>query len=178
MVARIMVGDDAALGLVYDQYSALMHGIALRLVGGDAAADVCQEVFVTLWRHPGRWNADRGSLRTFLAVITRRRCIDMLRSSGRRAANEQRAHEVVPAVAPNVDEAALALVAGERVRAALDHLPPPQRQAIQLAYFEGLTFTQVADRTGASEGTTKSRIRLGLQRLAALLGPTDTVASA
>jgi RNA polymerase sigma-70 factor (ECF subfamily) len=177
MVARITAGDDAALALVYDQYSALVHGIAVRLIGSDAA-DVCQEVFVSLWDNPQRWDPDRGSLRTFLAVIARRRSIDHLRRNGRRAANEQRAHHALPAPTPNVDEAALALVAGERVRAALGRLPDPQRQAIELAYFEGLTFTQVAARTGATEGTAKSRIRLGLQRLSSVLGPTDTVAPA
>lgn len=178
MMARIMVGDDAALGQVYDQYSSLVHGIAVRLVGGSTAADICQEVFVSLWSNPRAWDPNRGSLRTFLAVIARRRCIDVLRSSGRRVANEERAHVAVPAAVPNVDEAALALVAGERVRAAMAQLPEAQREAIELAYFEGLTFVQVAQRTGATEGTAKSRIRLGLQRLSSLLGPTDTVAPA
>jgi RNA polymerase sigma-70 factor, ECF subfamily len=178
MMARIAVGDDAALEQVYDQYSALVHGIAVRLVGGDSAADICQEVFTSLWNSPSRWNGERGSLRTFLVVIARRRCIDLIRSAGRRSANEQRAHRAVPVVAPNVDEAAIALVTGERVRDALHHLPDAQRRAIELAYFEGLTFAQVAIRTGASEGTAKSRIRLGLHRLNSLLGPGETVALA
>lgn len=176
LVARIIAGDDAALATVYDQYGALVHGIALRLVGRDVAGDVCQEVFTSLWDQPERWDPGRGTLRTFLAVVARRRCIDHLRRSGRRTANEARAHHSVPTVVPNVDEAALALVAGDRVRRALALLPDVQRSAIELAYFGGLTFREVADTTGATEGTAKSRIRLGLRRLGALLGTTDSMA--
>jgi len=87
LVDRIAVGDDAALATVYDQYGALVHGIALRLVGAHLAADICQEVFVSLWNQPDRWDPARGSLRTFLAMIARRRAIDHLRSTGRRVAN-------------------------------------------------------------------------------------------
>jgi len=176
LVARIEAGDDAALATVYDQYGALVHGIALRLVGSDTAADICQEVFVALWNQPDRWDPQRGSLRTFLAMIARRRAIDHLRSSGRRTANEQRAHRAAPTVVPNVDEAALALVSGDGIRAALAALPDPQRRAIELAYFGGLTFRQVAEATGSTEGTAKSRIRLGLRRLGDQLSVTDRVA--
>jgi RNA polymerase sigma-70 factor (ECF subfamily) len=175
LVARIAVGDDSALATLYDQYAALVHGIAVRLVGKDAAADVCQEVFASLWNHPDRWDSSRGSLRTFLAVVARRRAIDHLRSTGRRTANEQRAHLGAPSVVPNVDEAAMALSVGDGVRKALSVLPAPQREAIELAYFGGLTFRQVAEATGASEGTAKSRIRLGLRRLSEQLGSLDTV---
>ena len=175
LVERIAVGDDSALGTIYDQYGALVHGVALRLVGSDAAADICQEVFVSLWNKPERWNPERGSLRTFLVVIARRRAIDHLRSHGRRTANEQRAHGSSPASAPNVDEAAIALAAGDGVRRALAALPDAQRRAVELAYYGGLTFRQVAEATGASEGTAKSRIRLGLQRLREQLITTDTV---
>jgi RNA polymerase sigma factor (sigma-70 family) len=177
LVARITAGDDAALATVYDQYGALVHGVALRLVGSDTAADICQEVFVSLWNHPDRWDSDRGNLRTFLAMIARRRAIDHLRGTGRRTANEQRAHRSAPAVVPNVDEAALALVAGDGVRRALAALPDPQRRAIELAYFGGLTFRQVAEATGSSEGTAKSRIRLGLRRLSEHLATSDSVGS-
>jgi RNA polymerase sigma-70 factor (ECF subfamily) len=110
-------------------------------------------------------------------MVARRRSIDQLRKSGRRTANEQRAHRSVPAVVPNVDEAALAMIAGDRVRRALDALPQPQRESIELAYFDGLTYRQVAAATGASEGTAKSRIRRGLLRLSEQLGSTLNVAS-
>lgn len=170
LVARIRAGDDSALAAAYDQYAAVVHGVAARLAGRDAAADVCQEVFMSLWDHPERWDPERGSLRTFLVVIARRRCVDLVRRSARRRAREDRVAPTAAATVPNVDEAALAMLAGERVRAALAGLPQAQRRAIELAYFDGLTFRQVATETGASEGTAKSRIRLGLRHLAGALG--------
>jgi RNA polymerase sigma factor (sigma-70 family) len=169
IVARIVVGDDSALAIAYDQYGSLVHGIAVRMVGRDHAGDITQEVFVALWESPDRFDPQQASLRSFLAMIARRRCIDLLRKTGRRVANEQRSHCAEPARTPNVDEAALAMMSGERVRSALEHLPVEQRRAVELAYLHGLTFREVAVATGASEGTAKSRIRLGLQRLAGQL---------
>ena len=166
MVARIRAGDDTALAAVYDQYSALVHGIALNLVGPEQARDITQEVFLRLWQQPDAYDPAQGSLRTFLAVIARRRAIDDLRRSGRRAAREQRVETESPTLVPNVEEAALAMVASDRVRAAVARLPEDQRRAIELAYFEGLTFKDVARVTGLPEGTAKSRLRLGLSRLA------------
>ncbi|MGD9701326.1 MAG: RNA polymerase sigma factor [Acidimicrobiia bacterium] len=165
MVARITAGDDSALAAVYDQYAPLVHGIAVRLVGSATAADVCQEVFVALWEHPERFDVERGTLRTYLATIARCRSIDVLRRTGRRAANEQRSIQHAATTAPNVEEAALAMIAAERLRAAVERLPAEQRRAIELAYFGGLTFQQVAQATGAPEGTAKSRLRLALEHL-------------
>lgn len=166
LIARMIAGDDSALADAYDQFSPLVHGIALRTVGRDQANDVTQEVFVALWQRPEGFDDRHGSLRTYLATIAHRRCVDHLRRAGRRVANEQRSHTNEQRRTPNVDEAALALIASEEVRSALTTLPTEQRQAIELAYLQGLTFRQVAEATGASEGTAKSRIRLGLQRLA------------
>lgn len=175
LVDRIAVGDDSALATVYDQFSSLVYGVAARLIGRDHAADICQDVFVTLWEHPESFDDQRGSLRAFLVTIARRRCIDHLRRSGRRTANEVRAHDGPLMAVPNVEEAALAMMAGEHVRQAMDTLPHEQRSAIELAYFGALTFRQVAEHTGASEGTTKSRIRLGLQRLGAAMRQDEQV---
>lgn len=169
MMARIQVGDDSALASVYDQYAPMVHGIAERLVGADAD-EICQDVFMDIWRRPDRFDPERGSLRTFVAVMTRRRCIDHLRSIGRRRARERRADALTPPTPPNVDEAALAIVTAERVRRAVTALPPLQRTALELAYFQGLTFQEVAAATGEAEGTAKSRLRLGLSRLARELG--------
>lgn len=165
LIDRIVAGDDSALAAAYDQFGAVVHGVATRLVGPQLAADICQEVFVALWDHPERFDPDRGSLRAYLVTIGRRRCIDQLRRHGRRVANEERATAAHPAAVPDVGESALALLAGQRVRDALVHLPDEQRRAIQLAYFDGLSFREVATATGVSEGTSKSRIRLGLKRL-------------
>ncbi|MGB5760091.1 MAG: sigma-70 family RNA polymerase sigma factor [Acidimicrobiales bacterium] len=170
MMARLVAGDDSALGLIFDQYGALVHGIAARLVGADAAADITQEVFLKLWENPKAFDADVGGLRPFLAVMARRRAIDTLRRTGRRAKREQRSvNDPVPP--PNVEQAAMALVDAGRLKEAVRHLPPDQARAIELAYYEGLTFKEVAAVTGASEGTAKSRLRLGLGRLARELAP-------
>jgi RNA polymerase sigma factor (sigma-70 family) len=171
MVARVAAGDSDALAAIYDQYSPLIHGIARRLVGDEAAADVCQEVFIALWRQPDRFDSQKGTLRTFLATIARRRSVDALRQSGRREAREVRASVLVPTVAPNCDEAALAEVTAGRLRQAMEKLPDEQKKVIELAYVQGLTFRQVAEATGTPEGTAKSRLRLGLARLAAAMEP-------
>ena len=165
MMARIRVGDESALAAVYDQYSPLVHGIARQLVGPDAP-DVCQEVFMSLWEHPDRFRPERGCLRGFLAMMTRRRCIDLLRQTGRRRDRERKVVEHRAAAPPNVDEAAVAMMEAERVRTALERLPADQRRAIELAYLDGLTFQRVAVAMGSPEGTAKSRLRLGLSRLA------------
>ncbi len=178
LVARIVAGDDAAVAVVYDQYSALVHGIAVRMVGRDSAVDICQEVFVALWKSPERWDPAVSTLRSFLAMIARRRCIDLLRRKGRHVEQYVEPDRAMAPAVPNVDEAAIAALAGERVRDALAELPALQRQAIELAYFQGLTFRQVAVATGATEGTAKSRIRIGLQRLAEQLGPIREVTTA
>jgi RNA polymerase sigma-70 factor (ECF subfamily) len=169
MIARIRVGDEGAFGAVYDQYAALVHGIAARLVGREAAADVTQEVFVHLWTRPDGFDPERGGLRTYLAVMARRRAIDLLRWRGRAAEKEQVVARQAPTAVPDIDEAALAMMAAERVREAVGRLPDDQRVAVNLAYFEGLTFREVAVRTGVPEGTAKSRLRLALARLEAAL---------
>ena len=165
LVARIAAGDDDAIAELYDQYGALVFGVAAALVGHDRASDICQEVFLQLWDRPDRFDPDRGSLRTFLAMLARRRSVDLLRRRGRQAGREKRAARGAPAASPDIEEAAMAVIDAERVRGALGLLPPDQRQAIELAYFEGLTFRQVAAATGVAEGTAKSRLRLALARL-------------
>ena len=107
--------------------------------------------------------------------MARRRSIDNLRGRIRTTRREQTVARQAPASAPDVDEAAMAMIASERVRAAVATLPPEQRQAIELAYFDGLTFREVATVTGVPEGTAKSRLRLALARLAAHLHDDDTV---
>ena len=110
MMLRVAAGDSEALAAIYDQYAALVHGIARRLVGEAGAPDVCQEVFIALWRQPDRFDSAKGSLRTFLATIARRRSVDALRQSGRREAREERAMTWQPqstplcAAAPNPED--------------------------------------------------------------------------
>lgn len=182
MMRRVAAGDDTALAAIYDCHSSLVHGLARRMLGAAAAADVCQEVFVVLWRHPDRFDPARGSLPSYLATITHRRCIDELRRSGRRTANEERSLDHSPA-ADEPEALGIQQLTASAVRRALDLLPALQRQAVELAYFHGLTFREVATVTGVSEGTAKSRLRLARDRLATTLGhlapgtphPTDVI---
>ncbi len=166
MVDRIRAGDDCALAAVYDRYSAVVHRIAAQCLGADRANDVTQDVFVHLWRHPDAYHPDQGGLRAYLAVIARRRAIDTVRSLQRREARERRASRAECRRDDSVEDDALAAVSAERVHAAVLRLPAAQRTAIELAYFGGMSFRDVAKATHTAEGTTKSRLRLGLGRLA------------
>ena len=163
---RLVAGDEAALSEIYDQYSSFVYGLALRVIGdARAAEDVSQDVFVSIWERPDAFQPTRGSLRTWLATLAHRRAVDYVRREEARRRRTQR--EATRAVSiPDVEEMALALVTAERVRTALDDLPDEQRRAIQLAYFGGKTYRQVAEVLGIPEGTAKSRLRLGLRRIA------------
>ena len=172
---RLIAGEEGALNEIYDQFSSFVYGLALRVIGdARAAEDVSQDVFVTVWDRPGAFDPDRGSLPTWLGTLAHRRDVDHVRrgEARRRRAIKDAAR---PVSTPDVEEMALALVTAERVRAALDTLPDEQRRAIQLAYFGGKTYRQVAEVLGIPEGTAKSRLRLGLRRIADVL-ETETVA--
>jgi RNA polymerase sigma-70 factor (ECF subfamily) len=166
---RVLAGDDAALGEVYDQYASFVYGLAARVIGDPRAAeDVSQEVFVSFWERPASFDPARGSLRTWLGTLTHRRAVDHVRreEARRRRAEREGARAVT---APDVEELATALLAAEKVRAALEVLPDEQRRAVQLAYFGGETYRQVAQTLGIPEGTAKSRLRLALRRIADVL---------
>lgn len=168
---RLVAGDEAALGELYDLHSAFVHGLALRVIGDrQAAEDITQDVFVRFWQDPTRYDPDRGSLRAFLGTLTHRRSVDLIRREEARRRRETKT-SLEPRFATAVDDSAVRTMTAERVREAVALLPPAQRQALELAYFEGHTYRQVADVLGIPEGTAKSRLRLGLQRIAELLHP-------
>jgi len=171
---RLIAGEEGALNEIYDQFASFVYGLALRVIGdARAAEDVSQDVFVTFWERPDEFDPDRGSLRTWLGTLAHRRAVDHVRreEARRRRAIKDAAR---PATTPDVEEMAIALVTAERVRSALDTLPDDQRRAIHLAYFGGKTYRQVAEVLGIPEGTAKSRLRLGLRRIAGVL-ETETV---
>ena len=171
LVDRLGRGDETALGDLYDRYAAFVHGLALRVLRDRGAAeDVTQDVFVAMWENPHRFDASRGTLRSFLGTLTHRRSVDLVRREEARRRRELRT-SMEPQVHPDLADSALRGFASERVRAALAVLPPAQREALELAYFHGRTYRQVADDLGIPEGTAKSRLRLGLQRIAELLRP-------
>jgi len=166
---RVLDGDEAALGEVYDQYASFVYGLAARVIGdARAAEDVSQEVFLTFWERPASFEPERGSLRTWLGTLAHRRAVDHVRREEARRRRAERAGARAVS-APDVEELATALLAAERVRGALEVLPDEQRRAVQLAYFGGQTYRQVAQTLGIPEGTAKSRLRLALRRIADVL---------
>ena len=166
---RLISGDETAVADLYDQYASFVFGLARRVTGDRTAAeDVTQDVFVACWERPDAFDPERGRLRTFLGTLAHRRAVDVVRreeARRRRAARD--AATVVPI--PDVGELAMAIVTAEQVRAEVNRLPEEQRTAIELAYFGGRTYRQVAEELGIPEGTAKSRMRLGLARIAQAL---------
>lgn len=169
--ARLAAGDDHALAEVFDSMAAAVYGAALRVLGDSAAAeDVAQDVFVELWTRPDRYNPGVGSLRTYLTVLARHRAVDMLRSELRRLARQERHHRLTPGQRQkSPGESVAAAETAGMVREALRSLPDGQRKVVELAYFQGLSYREVAVVAGIPEGTAKSRLRLALAKLEALL---------
>lgn len=170
-MARVGAGDEAALAEVYDQYSPLVYGLALRVLGDSAAAeDVTQEVFVSIWERPQAFDAVRGTLRAWLGMMAHRRAVDRVRGDTAARRRETRDLDRLVHAPPDIAEAATSMVVAQRLHEAVDLLPQDQRMAIQLAYFGGKTFREVATVLGIPEGTAKSRLRIGLAKLATALG--------
>lgn len=152
-------GDQNAIAEIYDRYSSVVYAVALRVLGDTGAAeDILQEVFLQLWRNPGAFDSARGNLGAWLAVITRNRAIDALR----RRRPETDIDDVIISVAPDLASDADRSRAAEKVRGLLSSMPAPQRSALEMAYFEGLSHSEIASKTGEPLGTIKTRIRAGL----------------
>ncbi len=159
LVSAIRGGDEAAMAQLYDRYSGVVYSVALRVLGDTGAAeDVLQEVFLQLWRNPGTFDAGRGSLPGWLAVIARNRAIDSLRK--RRPEDE--ISDVVVSVEPDMVRGVEWSRTLDKIRGALGTMPQTQRAALELSFFEGLTHTEIAEKTGEPLGTIKTRIRAGL----------------
>ena len=159
LVSAIRAGDEQAMAQLYDRYSPLVYSIALRVVGETGAAeDVLQEIFLRLWRNPETFDSSRGSLPAWLAVITRNRAIDVLRKRHSKTDLEDVQASVEPDLASDVERSRVL----EKVRSALRSMSQQQRSALELAFFEGLTHTEIAERSGEPLGTIKTRIRTGL----------------
>jgi RNA polymerase sigma-70 factor (ECF subfamily) len=162
LVSAIGSGDEQAMAQLYERYSSIVYSVALRVLGDTAAAeDILQEVFMQLWRSPEVFDATRGSLPGWLAVITRNRAIDSLRK--RRP--EADITDVIVSIEPDLAGAAQSTRALEKIRGTLGGMPASQRSALEMAFFEGLTHTEIAEKTGEPLGTIKTRIRSGLLTL-------------
>lgn len=166
LVTAIRSGDQGAMAALYDRYSSIVYAVALRVLQDTGAAeDVLQDIFMQLWRNPGAFDASRGNMAAWLAVIARHRAIDSLRR--RRPEND--IDDVIVSVEPDMASDADRSRAMDKVRGALETMAPPQRSALEMAYFEGLTHTEIAQKTGEPLGTIKTRIRTGLLSLRKVL---------
>lgn len=164
LVSGVQRRDQSDLKAIYDRFGGAVHSIALKVLRDpDLAEDVVQETFVTFWTSPEKFDAARGSLKTYLLTIAHRRAVDIVRSEEARSRRE-----LVPPDPDytSVEEEILTRATSDRVRQALVDLDENERKAITMAYFGGLTYVEVADRLGAPEGTVKSRIRNGMRKLA------------
>ncbi|HLJ82765.1 MAG TPA: RNA polymerase sigma factor [Candidatus Eremiobacteraceae bacterium] len=172
LAARLARGDQDALAESYERYSGRCRDVAFRVLHDDALAeDAVQEAFASLWRRREGLVVRSAGIAPWLIVVTRNAALTLLRADTRRRLREDReavdstsiSGEPDPSVIVSSDDAAA------QVRAALDGLPPEQRDVIRLAYFERLTLAQIAERSGAPLGTVKRRAQLALARLAKIL---------
>jgi RNA polymerase sigma-70 factor (ECF subfamily) len=175
LAERIRSGDRIALGEVYDRHASAAMAVALRVVANrEQAEDLVHDTFVAIWQKIDRFDATRGSLRSWITAIVRNRAIDRLRGT-RPSIEIGEADErsmLRSGSNPTWDDA-LARLGAVQLRSALDELPAEQRQAIELAYFGGRTYREIATMTGVPLGTANGRLRLALARLRELLRQSD-----
>lgn len=174
LVAAMARGDKAAMAALYDQLAGPLHGLAVRMLGNTTEAqDLTHDIFLQLWRTAASYEPGRGSVFSWAATLTRNRAIDRIRSRQRRSEIlATAAPELQPAAPAGDTDSATTLWLREQtaaVRAALAELAPDQQQAIELAFFGGLTQQEIAARLNEPLGTIKARIRRGLLKLKDLL---------
>jgi len=172
---RIAGGDHAALADIYDRHARGIYSLALRIVRRpEDAEDVTQQVFTQAWRTAARYDRTRGAVAAWLLMMARSRAIDCLRR--RDAARSDDANDsqlvAIPDPGPSVEHVVATREQIEHARTALNGLSPEQRQAIELAYYGGLTHSEIAQQTSTPLGTVKTRVRSALQTLRAALAQT------
>jgi RNA polymerase sigma-70 factor (ECF subfamily) len=177
LVARIARGDAAALEVLYDRYVRQCFGLAMRMLGDSALSEeVVQEVFLKVWTNPGSYSSQKGKFASWLLSLVHHRCIDELRRRSRTevALEDDETGGVLSTEAdPGLEPGDQVWVMEQQraVRDALTKIPQNQRQVLELAYYRGLSHSEIAARLGQPLGTVKTRIRLGMQSLRQLLEP-------
>lgn len=171
LLRRMAAGDEQALGALYDRWSPLVHSVVLRIVGdADDAEELVEETFWQAWRQAARYDASRGGISGWLVVIARSRALDRVRLRGWQRAAAAESTDAEGAAEPVLDvrgplDAAEMDETRRLVRAALERLPAEQRETVEMAYFRGMSQTEIAAATGQPLGTVKTRARLALQKL-------------
>jgi RNA polymerase sigma factor (sigma-70 family) len=169
LLAALTTGDERALTDLYDRFGRVAYGLALRIVRDPALAqDAVQDAFLAAWRTAASFDSRRGKAQTWLLTLVHRRAVDIVRREERRRA-EQLADDAPAAVATATEDEASLREQRRAVQAALARLPFEQREALELAYYGGLTQSELAERLGIPLGTVKSRVFAGLARLRDLL---------
>jgi len=167
---RLSGGDQSALAELYDRYCPLLYPVALRILRSPAdAEDAVQQAWMQVWRSAGSYDPRRGTVAAWLLTMARTRALDLYRSLAARRRAETAADPEPASPPPDPMADAVQVQLGQRVRQALESLTHQQRQALEVAYFEGLSQSEVAQRLGAPLGTVKSWTRQGLMRLKELL---------
>jgi RNA polymerase sigma-70 factor (ECF subfamily) len=171
LIASVADGDQSAFASVYDVLAPTVYGVVRRVLRDPSQAEeVTQEVFVEIWRQAARFDPSRGSVRTWAVTIAHRRAVDRVRSE---QSHRDRQVSVAAGAADapaSPEEGALEADERRRARAAMATLPPQQREALELAFYDGLTHVQIAERLDVALGTVKTRIRDGLIRLRMMMG--------
>ncbi len=173
LIEQMMAGDESALSTIYDRYSAMLFGMLTRILNDrQAAEEVLQDLFLQLWRNAGQFDVTRGSLPAWLMVIGRNRAISRLRGRRDRELLEEQEGDFANTFASgqNIEAEAAQAELAQSLTAALGKLPAEQRQALELAYFDGMTQSEIAAKTGSPLGTVKTRIRTAMQSLRQILG--------
>jgi RNA polymerase sigma-70 factor (ECF subfamily) len=172
LLARVVKKDEAALAALYDRYSRLVFAEASRILRDKGAAEeILQDIFYQVWRTAEKFDPQRGSLPGWLLVVTRNRAISKLRRRSTTGDDELNENAVASTI--NLESTASQNQLLGRVRGAMESLPEGQREAIELAYFEGMTHSEIASRTGEALGTVKTRIRSALEVLRRAVGFTN-----
>ena len=170
LIERIVQRDQMALAALYDRYAGMLSSVLNRILrDSQTAEEILQDIFFQLWRAPERFDASRGSLPAWLMVIARNRAISQLRRHNPAAGDPLLETTVISTF--NIESAASQQQLLGRVKGALENLPVEQRAAVELAFFEGLTHSEIAKRTGDPLGTVKTRLRSAVESLRRTLHP-------
>jgi RNA polymerase sigma-70 factor (ECF subfamily) len=170
LIARVVAQDETALAALYDRYSGMVCSVLNRILRDTAAAEeILQDIFFQIWKNAGQFDPARGSLPGWLVVAARNRAISRLRRKGLSDSEELVENNII--LPFNLETQASQNQLMGRVKGALDGLPKEQREAVELAYFEGLTHSEIAARTGDPLGTVKTRLRSAVESLKKKLQP-------